>query len=154
MMQEAKIRVSKHTPISPVHVPITLSPSLRSSRRSVKPKLNNLVMAKRPIISLLKERSLSSSRNHSTIPHVQTQRAVTRRSMIMEMDGCVRNVIEHGQHLSTGMFSSMNTILIQADQQVHSPSQSHGSLWADVDNGLQRGRRANDGYLCQRPTRP
>jgi hypothetical protein len=98
----ARTRLSKHTAINPPHVPITLSSSLQNSRPSVKPSLNNSVTARRPTTLPHKEPSLSSSRNHSIIPHVQTLRAVTRRLMIMVMGGYVRNVIEHGQLLSTG----------------------------------------------------
>jgi len=98
----AKTRLSKHTAINPLHVPITLSSSLQNSRRSVKPRLNNLVTARKQITSPHKVLSLSSSRNHSIIPHVQTLRDVIRKSMIMAMGGYVRNVIEHGQLLFTG----------------------------------------------------
>lgn len=42
---------------------------------------------------------------------------------------------------------------VLTDQQVHSADQSHGPCWSNVDNGFQRGCRANDGNLCQRSTR-
>jgi hypothetical protein len=103
----AKTRLSKHTAINPLHDPITLSSSLRNSRPSVRLKLNNLVTARKQITSLPRVPSLSSSRNHSIIPHVQTPRDVTRKSMIMAMGGYVRNVIEAGQLLFTGKLSRM-----------------------------------------------
>lgn len=101
-MQMAKIRLSKHTAINLPHVPITPSSSLPNSRRLVKLKRNNSVTARKPITLLHRVLSLSSSRNHSIIPHVQTPRDVTRKSTIMVMGGYVRNVIEHGQLLFTG----------------------------------------------------
>ena len=98
----AKTRLSKHTAINLLHVPTTPSSSLPNSRRSVKLKPNNSVTARKPITLLPREPSLSSSRNHSIIPHAQTPRDVTKRSMIMVMGGYVRNAIEHGQLLFTG----------------------------------------------------
>ena len=147
----AKTRLSKHTAINPLHVPITPSSSLQNSRRSVRLKLNNLVTARKQITSPHKVLSLSSSRNHSIIPHVQTPRDVTRRSMIMVMGGYVRNVIEHGQLLFTG--TSPYRVMGRADGQIHSPNQPYGPRWSDVDNGFQRGSRANDGYFGKRPAR-
>jgi hypothetical protein len=100
--QKAGTSSSRHTPTRPPPAPTVTSSALASSRRSCRQRTSSSGWARRQTTSRHKQRSLSSSRNHSTIQHVPTRMDVIRKSWMMGMAGCVRSAIRSGQSLFTG----------------------------------------------------